>query len=90
MSDKPSTEKKICYSCQNEMKLKVASYPMGSAFVRDRFHVDIYCCPVCQRVALFAAESDSVVCPVCGTTHNAREKCPLCAINAAFGNHEAT
>ncbi len=76
--------KKICPSCKAEMELSVKSYPMGSAFIKDRFHVDIYRCPVCQKVELFAAESDMVTCPVCGSVHPAHEKCVKCALDSAF------
>lgn len=81
--------KKICLACQSELKLEVESYPMGSALLKiDRFHVDVYRCPKCERVELFAAESDLVTCPVCGSTHSAKEKCAICAMSTAFdGSH---
>ena len=75
---------KICSTCKEKMVLEVASYPMGSVFLKERFHVDIYRCPVCDRVKLFAAKSKVVICPVCGSTHHADERCAICAINAAF------
>ena len=82
------TAKKLCPACQGEMVLEVESYPMGSAFVHDRFHVNIFRCLKCDRVELFAAEKEQLVtCPVCGATHSPKEKCPICAINTAFGNH---
>ena len=59
---------KVCPVCHKALKLKEAGYPMGSALLKaDRVHVDIYECPECQRVELFAAESDLVKCPKCGT-----------------------
>lgn len=76
--------KKICSHCGVEMELAVKSYPMGSAFMKNRFHADIYRCPTCQQVKLYAAESDMVTCPVCGTAHPANERCVLCALNLAF------
>ncbi len=79
--------KKICPNCQKEMVLEVASYPMGSAFLSNRFHVDIYSCPQCSRVELFAAKDDMVTCPVCGSVHPAKEKCVACALNTAFDSH---
>ena len=80
--------KKYCIACQSELHLAVESFPMGSALAHERFHVNIYRCPKCDRVELYAAESlDLVTCPVCGATHSPKEKCPICAINAAFSNH---
>ena len=76
--------KKYCASCHGELELEVNGYPMGSAFAHERFHVDIYRCPKCNRVELFAAKSDLVTCPVCGTTHSAKEKCAICALSTAF------
>ena len=77
-------EQKVCPTCGGAMELEVASYPLGSSFLHERFHVDIYCCTVCRRVNFYAAESEMVTCPVCGSRHSAKEKCPLCAINKAF------
>lgn len=85
-----SDTKKVCIACNTELELASASFPMGSAFAHERFHVDIYRCPKCGRVDLYAAEQEApVVCPVCGATHSPREKCPMCAINAAFSDHTA-
>lgn len=82
------TAQKICPTCGEEMVLEVASYPMGSAFLTNRFHVDIYRCPKCDRVKLYAAKSNLVTCPVCGSTHHANERCVVCALNTAFdGKH---
>ena len=83
MEEKRETSK-VCPTCGEEMVLEVASYPMGSAFLKERFHVDIYRCPKCDRVNLFAAKSKLTTCPVCGTVHHADERCAICAINAAF------
>ena len=82
---------KMCPHCYVPMEEKVANYPMGSALLSvDRFHVDIYCCPQCKLVKLFAAEAEDnlVKCPVCGTMHPKNEKCAICALNTAFdGTH---
>ena len=82
---------KMCPHCYVPMEEKVANYPMGSALLSvDRFHVDIYCCPQCKLVKLFAAEAEQnlVKCPVCGTMHPKNEKCAICALNTAFdGTH---
>lgn len=90
MSD---TAKKLCSACHTELELASAAFPMGSAFAHERFHVDLYRCPSCGRVELFATEQNEqemlVTCPVCGATHSPKEKCPICAINAAFSDHEA-
>lgn len=77
---------KSCPHCGTEMNLKVASYPMGSAFMKERFHVDIYSCPNCRLVKLFETENveDMVVCPKCGNRHSAKERCSICALNSAF------
>ncbi len=83
MEEKRETEK-LCPTCGDEMVLEVASYPMGSVFLKERFHVDIYRCPKCDRVNLFAAKGKLVTCPVCGSSHHADERCAICAINAAF------
>ena len=77
-------KEKVCPCCNHELVLEKESYPMGSAFMSDRFHVDIYRCPACGKVELFAAKSSMVVCPVCGSTHSALEKCTICALNTAF------
>lgn len=83
-----SDAKKLCLGCQSELVLASASFPMGSVFAHERFHADIYRCPQCGRIALFAAEMEALVtCPVCGATHSPKEKCPMCAINAAFSDH---
>ena len=75
---------KTCVYCHKPLKLREAGYPMGSALLKaNRVSVDIYECPECQRVELFAAESDFVTCPVCGSTHHKKEKCAICALNAA-------
>ena len=85
-----SDVKKICPACNTELVLASAAFPMGSTFSHERFHVDIYRCPKCSRVELFAAEEETkVVCPVCGATHSPKEKCPVCAINAAFSDHSS-
>lgn len=83
MEENVKTSKR-CPACEEEMVLEVASYPMGSVFLKERFHVDIYRCPKCDRVELFAAKGKLVTCPVCGSTHHADERCAICAINAAF------
>ena len=61
---------KLCPSCHKPLKLREASYPMGSSFLKaDRVHVDIYECPECHGIRLYAAESDM---------------CAVCALNAAI------
>ena len=76
---------KTCVYCHKPLKLREASYPMGSALLKaDRVHVDIYECPECQRVELFAAESDLVKCPKCGSLHSKKEQCVVCAMNAGL------
>ena len=76
---------KVCLSCHKALKLRESAYPMGSAFLKaDRVHVDIYECPECHHVELFAADSDMVTCPKCGTVHSAKEACAVCALNAAL------
>lgn len=82
--EKTTYTPKMCPHCQDEMVLEIASYPMGSAMMKNRFHVDIYRCPKCQRVKLFAAASKLVTCPVCGASHPAGENCVICALNGAF------
>ena len=83
-----SETKKLCPACRIELELASAAFPMGSTLAHERFHVDIYRCPKCSRVELFAArEEELVTCPVCGATHSPKEKCPMCAINAAFSSH---
>ncbi len=80
--------KRLCPACQTELELASAAFPMGSTLAHERFHVDIYRCPKCSRVELFAVEQDNLVtCPVCGATHSPKEKCPICAINSAFTDH---
>lgn len=77
---------KLCTACKEEMVLEVASYPMGSVFKSDRLEVDIYRCPKCDHVKLFAAREkrDLITCPVCGATHHPHEKCAVCALNNAY------
>ena len=60
------------------------SYAMGSHLFSDRFHVDIYTCPQCGHVELFAAKAELVNCPKCGTPHPANEKCPICALDTVL------
>lgn len=79
---------KICPHCGKEMVLEIASYPMGSALMKNRFHVDIYRCPECQRVKLFAAQSKLVNCPICGASHPAGENCIVCALNNSYNTTE--
>ena len=82
------TAAKRCPSCACDMELAVEDYPVGSAFVHNRFHVDIYRCPKCSRVEMYASDKQELVtCPVCGATHSAHEKCPICALNTAFSDH---
>lgn len=78
------TEKKLCPACGTELELQEKSYAMGSALFTNRFHVDIYACPMCKRVELFAAERELVTCPVCGTKHPAKEKCAICSLNTVL------
>ena len=76
---------KMCPHCRKELKLREASYPMGSSFLKaDRVHVDIYECPDCHEIRLYAANSDMITCPKCGTVHSVKEKCAVCALNAAL------
>ena len=75
---------KMCPHCYTPMKLKIAGYPMGSAFIKERVHVDIYSCPTCALVKLFDSDADMVTCPKCGQRHSAKEACPVCALNSAF------
>ena len=76
---------KLCPSCHKPLKLREAGYPMGSSFLKaDRVHVDIYECPECHGIRLYAAESDMVTCPKCGSVHSAKEACAVCALNAAI------
>lgn len=78
------TEIKCCPRCGSEMELKEKSYAMGSALFTNRFHVNIYACPKCNHVELFATEGELVTCPVCGTKHPAREKCAICSLNTVL------
>ncbi len=79
------SEKMICPVCNKELKLREEGYPMGSAFLKaDRVHVNIYECPECHEVHLYACDGGQVTCPKCGTLHNAKEACPVCALNAAL------
>ena len=77
-------EQHICPACHCEMTRELQGYPMGGIFVSNRFYVDIYRCPKCSRVDLFSAEGESVTCPVCGSVHNAGERCVRCALESAF------
>ena len=77
-------EKRICPACGKEMQREVKGYPMGGMFVSNRFYVDIYRCPQCNRVDLFSAEGETVTCPVCGSVHSAQERCVRCALESAF------
>ena len=79
-----ATDVKRCPECGKELELQKKSYAMGSALFTNRFHVDIYACPRCGRVELFAAEQDLVTCPLCGTAHPAQEKCAICSLNAVL------
>lgn len=84
------SQQKLCLACNCELELASAAFPMGSTFAHERFHVDIYRCPKCGRVELFAAEEEKkVICPKCGATHSPKERCPICAINSAFSSHDA-
>lgn len=75
---------RICPSCKKELKLREKGYPMGSSFLKaDRVHVDIYECPECHGIRLYATEGDMVTCPKCGSVHSAKEACAICAMNAA-------
>lgn len=74
--------KKECPFCHKELALKESGYPMGSALLKaDRVHVDIYSCPECGRIELYAAQSDMITCPKCGSLHSAKEECAICALN---------
>ncbi|MBQ7150965.1 MAG: zf-TFIIB domain-containing protein [Synergistaceae bacterium] len=76
---------RMCPSCHTVLTLKEKDYPMGSAFLKaDRFHVDIYECPECHGVRLYAAEPELVTCPKCGSLHSPREACAVCALNGAI------
>lgn len=76
---------RICPSCKKELKLREKGYPMGSSFLKaDRVHVDIYECPECHGIRLYATEGDMITCPKCGSVHSAKEKCAICAMNAAL------
>ena len=76
---------KVCRYCNKPLKLRESGYPMGSALLKaDRVHVDIYECPDCHKIELFASDSDMVTCPKCGNVHSAKEACVVCAMNAAF------
>ena len=60
---------KMCPSCKKELKLREKGYPMGSSFLKaDRVHVDIYECPECHAIRLYATEG----------------ACAICAMNAAI------
>ena len=79
------SEKKFCLTCNKELKLREAGYPMGSAFLKaDRVHVDIYVCPECHKVELYEAKSDMITCPKCGSLHSPKEACAICALNNAL------
>ena len=82
--DTTAPRPKLCPVCGKEMELKEKSYAMGSTLFTNRFHVDIYACPQCEHVELFAAQQDMVTCPVCGTVHPANEKCAICALNTVL------
>ena len=75
---------KTCTVCGKELELSKSSYAMGSHLFADRFHVDIYTCPQCGHVELFAAKAELVNCPKCGTPHPANEKCPICALDTVL------
>ena len=55
-----SEGKKICPHCQQAMELAVKSYPMGSVFQLNRFHVDMVPCPVCGT--MHPAQEKCVTC----------------------------
>ena len=76
---------KMCPSCHVALKLRESGYPMGSSFLKaDRVHVDIYECPECHEIRLYSSDGDMMTCPKCGTQHNVKEACPVCALNAAL------
>ena len=76
---------KMCPSCHKTLTLREKGYPMGSALLKaDRVHVDIYECPECHGIRLYASEGDMVKCPKCGNLHSAKEKCAICALNSAL------
>ena len=75
---------KKCTVCGKELELSKSSYAMGSHLFADRFHVDIYTCPQCGHVELFAAKAELVNCPKCGTPHPVNEKCPICALDTVL------
>ena len=74
---------KLCPVCNVKMNLRSKGYAMGSPLSFNRFHADIYSCPQCGRVRLYAAEEMLVKCPVCGRMHHPDEACINCAINKA-------
>ena len=82
--DTTNTSPKRCPNCGEELELREQSYAMGSHLFANRFHVDIYACPKCNRVELYAAPGEMVICPICGTSHPAKEKCAICSLNTVL------
>ena len=81
---------KKCPVCNVNLELRSKGYAMGSPLSFQRFHADIYSCPKCRRVRLYAADENLVVCPVCGHKHHPDEQCIVCALNRIPGGSSAS
>ncbi len=78
------TTQKICPRCKVELELCRKSYAMGSSMFEERIHADIYVCPQCGHVELFAARPEMEACPKCGTVHPVGQKCAICALGTVL------
>lgn len=91
-------EKRCCPRCGEELKLEMREFSLGgdghgglSSLFVVQYDVDIYLCPQCGKVELYAAapESESepepkVKCSRCGAEHSPEIGCPRCALNDAY------
>ena len=53
---------KLCPVCNVKMNLRSKNYAMGSPLSFNRFYTDIYSCPQCGRVRLYAANEKVIIC----------------------------
>lgn len=91
-------EEKCCTYCKSKLTLDMRKYGLGgdgygglSSLLMEQYEVDIYRCPRCGRIELFAPEEEvippeeqDITCSVCGTKHSPLIGCPHCALTRAY------
>ena len=96
-----AVEGKSCPACAGPLERRLKNFLIGSdgygglsSMGLEQYAVDLFVCPQCGKVELYAAQSsrqeekqeeEQVTCPTCGTRYSPLINCPHCALHNPRG-----